>query len=110
MRCLFYLSNCPHCAKYKDVITQINSDLPVGEQIDMVNILLGDPRVAFLAKRYGSWDKSKWFAPVLVLDSIGVVRKHFGVYDKGNKQRILIEGSPISRDYLKTMLIELLLT
>mgnify|MGYP007013798666 CR=1 FL=1 len=98
MRVFFTLIGCPFCMLCEEAITMINTKLPIGEKIEIVDVFSRDPRLRLLEAMYNSSDPYVWEVPVLVLDK-PVIANLFKGYFKDRGQKILLEQITTKEHY-----------
>ena len=64
MRAMFTKRNCPYCREVISAVTRLNSILPFGEKIPIINVESSDSRLRFLKNVFGDAVKT----PCLVID------------------------------------------
>lgn len=98
--------SCPYCNIGIEVVNRINTSLPIGERIDLINIFSGDPRCEILSKIYNTNDFMEWAVPILIVDDY-LIQQKFNSYMKINKERYIFTEVSTSDHYL-TLLKKLL--
>lgn len=63
------------CNFSESCILEVNKHLPAGEQIEIVDIFSGDPRLSWLAEFFKSDDIYEWEVPFLVIDNKSIQYK-----------------------------------
>lgn len=91
VRVLYTLLGCRYCNLTESAIIHVNNFLEIGQKIEVIDIMSGDPRCSFLAKLFKSPSLYDWQVPILVVDN-PVIRNLFNYYIKSNGKRVLISS------------------
>ena len=100
MRVLFTEHLCRPCTRAKFGVLVANLHLPVGKKINMVDTLMGDPRISVLKEDFGNV-----FSPGLVIEDVYPAK--FGKSYIPERFRYSFASS-FGNDSLSTIILDLL--
>ena len=91
MNCFYEIIGCKVCREAEEAILHLNNELPIGDKIQVIDLLSGDPRTSVLKQMFGTNDLELIPIPVLITEN-PIINQSFNTFIKDKGSRVSIHS------------------